>query len=616
MTKNTLIALSINKSTQVLITQQQKDFCTVTQHLLCQECIMKSSFKPSNVLSIEKALQNIATYNKGQIVKLSKVIKQYNQLDQQLLRDIQNIGNLVELQVKQLNFVQQSLLQTIQNKFQEILDHIEIHKIQYMQQINDQKIIVEEYQQRAYNLEKSLLNFSKTSGFELLRKFRDIQTINSKTIKELENEMDNLQQQGRIKYSPYSIKISSDIIGIINQQLSSLEIDSRYRINQKFQSGISPNPKKALTQHTSPAHYMKQQSFLKKPLQTNLSLKTKQTEKTTSQFMQDGALNDISSITDRQCISPEHSIKIDIDYLNYKENIKESINESMLSGFSLDIKQKFYVIGGTIKGNNQNIIEQIDLNQNNVIQHDFMISSRSSFFLGYKDNNILIIGGKQDKVRTALCEEYNPITKELKLSQLILTKGVNSFSAVQLDDKIYISGGKTDRGILDNFQVINLNTMQIKSLAQIPQKCCRHSITYSNDKQFIYLVDERYCFKYDIKQNTWSKFRQPMYQRQHHKILTLPDGIWLFGGQQGRQFIKYVERFDEIEQQWQIMGELKIPVIKFDAIVSKDLQYVYIVGGKNQEAISNIQMYNVLNNQCVTHGQLYRARYNHRLIKC
>ena len=36
------------------------------------------------------------------------------------------------------------------------------------------------------------------------------------------------------------------------------------------------------------------------------------------------------------------------------------------------------------------------------------------------------------------------------------------------------------------------------------------------------------------------------------------------------------------------MGELKIPVIKFDAIVSKDFQYVYVVGGKNQEAISNI----------------------------
>lgn len=38
------------------------------------------------------------------------------------------------------------------------------------------------------------------------------------------------------------------------------------------------------------------------------------------------------------------------------------------------------------------------------------------------------------------------------------------------------------------------------------------------------------------------------------------------------------------------MGELPQPTIKFDAIVSDDYQYVYLVGGKTQDNIpsSNI----------------------------
>lgn len=91
-----------------------------------------------------------------------------------------------------------------------------------------------------------------------------------------------------------------------------------------------------------------------------------------------------------------------------------------------------------------------------------------------------------------------------------------------------------------------------------------------NDQDTLYLVHEAGCYRYQIQSNTWQKLRQPTYPRRNHAAITLPDGIWIFGGRCGKKYIKQVERYDEQEEVWKVMGELAIATIKLDAIQSED----------------------------------------------
>lgn len=38
--------------------------------------------------------------------------------------------------------------------------------------------------------------------------------------------------------------------------------------------------------------------------------------------------------------------------------------------------------------------------------------------------------------------------------------------------------------------------------------------------------------------NQWKKIKSPSYPRRSHISLTLPDGIWIFGGRSGKKYIK------------------------------------------------------------------------------
>ncbi|CAD8160570.1 unnamed protein product [Paramecium octaurelia] len=580
------------------------NYCTTTQQLLCQECLIKCSLKVQNIISIEKALNNISLQNKQQLQKVQKIIKNYNNLDDQIQKENAQIHKMSQVQIQSLNSVCSQIMEIVQMKFQELIEQVEVHKMKHQQILQDSKCIIDEYKGRGIQLEKNIVNQQNTSGYEQLKKFREYYTINCKTIKELENEYESLSQAPKIQYQQLQIRNASDIVKQISNILCTLERDSDYRIkrvsSKLFQqpntTRASPFAKKGFTQHSSP-HFSLQSS-------------KQQMRKTEVKQITLDIPTDLSSILDKA--SPEQSI------INDFFSNKQSLSEHSISQMEIPIQNQtqFYIIGGLLKGQRQNLIELVDIQSKQSAQHDFLVSNRYGFQIAYHGNQILLIGGKQEGIRTALCESYDPNLKQSKISQLILTKGVSGLASKQIGNKLYISGGKTDQGIQDIFQLINLDTYQTKNLQSVPIKCYNHTLVQGNEPNSMYLFDEQGCFKYDMAINQWKKIKSPSYPRRSHISLTLPDGIWIFGGRSGKKFIKQIEKYDETDQQFYQMGELICPIVKSDAIVSDDYQFVYLVGGKTQENIpsSNIWRYSILTNQCVLYSQFTKPRYSHKLI--
>ena len=65
-----------------------------------------------------------------------------------------------------------------------------------------------------------------------------------------------------------------------------------------------------------------------------------------------------------------------------------------------------------------------------------------------------------------------------------------------------------------------------------------------------------------------------------------PDGIYVIGGYDGENYVSDVSRYELLSKKWKKMPKMSQPRGTFVAIPSRNLNYIYAIGGFNGEPLS------------------------------
>ena len=63
--------------------------------------------------------------------------------------------------------------------------------------------------------------------------------------------------------------------------------------------------------------------------------------------------------------------------------------------------------------------------------------------------------------------------------------------------------------------------------------------------------------------------------------VALPDGLYVLGGYNGKEYLNSVQRYDYFSQNWSTMRPMNSSRGTFASLVSQNCNYIYAIGGFN-----------------------------------
>lgn len=102
--------------------------------------------------------------------------------------------------------------------------------------------------------------------------------------------------------------------------------------------------------------------------------------------------------------------------------------------------------------------------------------------------------------------------------------------------------------------------------------------------------------------------------REGKRALTavaLPDGLYVLGGYNGKEYLSTVERYDYFSQKWTTMRPMNSQRGTFASIVSANCNFIYAIGGFNGEPIEQVERYDVMHNNWEYLAPLKQKRFMH-----
>jgi len=89
--------------------------------------------------------------------------------------------------------------------------------------------------------------------------------------------------------------------------------------------------------------------------------------------------------------------------------------------------------------------------------------------------------------------------------------------------------------------------------------------------------------------NTWVKIDDMNQQRKGFCAVCMPDGIYVFGGSDGCQTLKSVEKLDFYTHKWKYMCDMNYPKCNFACVPSRDCVSIYAIGGYDNKPLNIIE---------------------------
>lgn len=77
--------------------------------------------------------------------------------------------------------------------------------------------------------------------------------------------------------------------------------------------------------------------------------------------------------------------------------------------------------------------------------------------------------------------------------------------------------------------------------------------------------------------------------RKAFSAILMADGIYIFGGINGSEYLKSCEKFSFNSNAWSKIPPMNKPRSHFTCLRSPDLMYVYAIGGYNKEIIDSVE---------------------------
>jgi hypothetical protein len=295
-------------------------------------------------------------------------------------------------------------------------------------------------------------------------------------------------------------------------------------------------------------------------------------------------------------------------------------NSSLFNSFLDKIPFFIYLIGG--KNDYSTLKFNPELNSFELI--DYIKINKSDFVtLNYKDNKCIILGGKINNIITNKIEYLNLSKNSISLNTLNfnLPFPISSFGAFYFSQKIFICGGDNGKNILN---ILKYYDNKLKNWIPLQKmNKCRKDFSYIQTLNNSFYVfggqDENGNIlnsveKYDILKNKWEKITNMNLNRKGSCAIFLPDFIYIIGGFDGIQYLKSCEKYEFKSKKWFFINDMKFQRCFCKAVLSNDLNFIYVFGGYCGMALNSIERYDIYNNKWENIASLPKGRYQHDCI--
>ena len=103
--------------------------------------------------------------------------------------------------------------------------------------------------------------------------------------------------------------------------------------------------------------------------------------------------------------------------------------------------------------------------------------------------------------------------------------------------------------------------------------------------------------KYELDKNSWRKIEDMNQTRKNFSAVSMPDGLYVFGGNDGCQYLKSVEkyifyfkiRYDYYQKKWKYLQDMNFPRSFFSCVASNDCRYIYAIGGYDGKPLNSLE---------------------------
>jgi influenza virus NS1A-binding protein len=93
--------------------------------------------------------------------------------------------------------------------------------------------------------------------------------------------------------------------------------------------------------------------------------------------------------------------------------------------------------------------------------------------------------------------------------------------------------------------------------------------------------------------------------------VALPDGIYVLGGYNGREYLNTMERYEIFSGKWSEVRPMNTSRGTFSAIVSQNCNYIYAIGGFNAQPLDHVERYDSMLNTWEYLAPMKQRRFMH-----
>ena len=624
-------------------------FCFDDNTNLCVSCLIESQHKTHNFISIEKAeekINEIYSNNKSIFIKEKESLKEFI---------IENKNNLEyfneEYHKSYLDFIEfyDNLLEEIKiRKEIEIKKYNDIYNsysIEYNQKIigsilliNDINTILKKEVLNITDLTENNLNFKKLKNLIQKLEFK-IPNIKIPIISNIEkintiNEIINSFEKSKFKYQIQKPKIKNEnkspnhLGRNKTNQFSKLNSITVTYLNNNIKSNNLFLEQRTLKKKNSYTNVSKKYTFNNTQNVRSKSpflIKSKSNLNELNFLIKESPLNsprEDSLIINKSTSENSKGISIHSSYKSQNSFISNSIsdmskiteyNSSLFNSFLDKIPFFIYLIGG--KNDYSTLKFNPELNSFELI--DYIKINKSD------DNKCIILGGKINNIITNKIEYLNLSKNSISLNTLNfnLPFPISSFGAFYFSQKIFICGGDNGKNILN---ILKYYDNKLKNWIPLQKmNKCRKDFSYIQTLNNSFYVfggqDENGNIlnsveKYDILKNKWEKITNMNLNRKGSCAIFLPDFIYIIGGFDGIQYLKSCEKYEFKSKKWFFINDMKFQRCFCKAVLSNDLNFIYVFGGYCGMALNSIERYDIYNNKWENIASLPKGRYQHDCI--
>jgi kelch-like protein 19 len=102
---------------------------------------------------------------------------------------------------------------------------------------------------------------------------------------------------------------------------------------------------------------------------------------------------------------------------------------------------------------------------------------------------------------------------------------------------------------------------------------------------------------FDIRTEKWARAPSLNIPRRALAAAALADGIYAIGGFDGTRNLNSVEKYEEANNEWVRVGELRRGRCTHSAVSIFDTQEIIVMGGFDEEALDSVEKYSAISNE-------------------